>query len=111
MTNDHMNGAQLLLDEIDAELENKRMSKRDRLHLRSTQYILKSLVPIREDVHQLKKHDAIAWVRSNPRSAWLLGIGVLSVNSMVNWEIIRRPVLQTIIHVVTGIVVPINSLP
>jgi hypothetical protein len=109
--NDPINGVQILLDEIEEELSNKRISKRDRLYLRSNQYILKSLIPIREDVHTLKNHDAIAWAAKNPKGAWILGISLFMANSMINWSGLRKPILQGLIHFTTGIMLPLDSLP
>lgn len=108
---DVANGAQLLIDEIDQELENKRLAKRDRLYLRSNRYILQSLIPLRQDVYTLKKHDSIAWAGRNPRTTWFLGIGFLVLNGMINWAGIRKPLLQGVIHVTTGIMIPLDALP
>jgi len=108
---DSINGAQLLLEEFDEELQNRRLTKKDRLLLRSSQYILKGMISMRQDISTLKSHDVIGWAKRNPRGAWLFGIGLLTVNSMVNWSGIRKPLLQSVIHFATGIVIPLDVLP
>ena len=108
---DTLNGAKLLLEDIETELENRRLSRKDRLMLRSHKYMLESLSPIREDVSALKRHDVVGWAKKNPRSAALFAVGILAVNSMVNWSGIRKPALQAIIHVTTGIMIPLDALP
>lgn len=111
MSDDAVNGVKLLLDEIDVELENKRLSRRDRLYLRSNQYILKSLIPIREDVQSLKSHDVIAKAVKNPKGAWIMGISIFLLNSMINWAGLRKPIMQAVIHFTTGIMIPLDALP
>ena len=111
MTEDFTNGAKVLIDEINHELKNSKLSKRDRLIFRVLVYDLESLAPLRYDVAILKKHDAIAWAGRNPKSTWFLGIGFLVLNSMINWAGIRKPLLQGIIHVTTGIMIPLDALP
>ena len=111
MSDDAVNGVALLLDEIDVELANKRLSRRDRLYLRSNQYILKSLIPIREDVQVLKSHDVIAYGVKNPKSAWMMGISIFLLNSMINWAGLRKPIMQAVIHFTTGIMIPLDALP
>lgn len=54
MTNDNINGVAILLDDIQGELNKKRLSAKDRVILKSLEYIMKSLPPIREDVSNLK---------------------------------------------------------
>lgn len=54
MTDDHMNGVALLLEDIKSESQRKRMSAKDRIILKSLDYILRSIPPIREDVNNLK---------------------------------------------------------
>ncbi len=53
MENDTVNGVALLLQDIEGESK-KKMSAKDKIILRSLEYILKSLPPIREDVNNLK---------------------------------------------------------
>lgn len=107
---DATNGVKLLLTDIDIEL-GKRLSSKDKVTLRSIKYLLEALPPMREDLRTLKKHDALGWAGENPKSAWMLSIGFLVLNSAINWSGIRKPLLQGIIHVTTGIMIPIDSLP
>jgi hypothetical protein len=110
MSEDTTNGVRLLLTDIDAELE-KKLSSKDKVILRSTKYLLESLPPIRDDLNTLKKHDAIGLASKNPKTAWLLFVGVFAVNSMINWSGIRKPILQAIIHFITGVMIPLDALP
>jgi hypothetical protein len=55
MEKDIVNGVALLQEDIQGELQKKRLSTQDRLVLKSLEYILKSLPPLREDVSTLKR--------------------------------------------------------
>jgi len=108
---DTINGVAMLLDEIDDELGNKRLSKRDRLYLRCNRYILESIVPIRRDVMALKRHDAFAWMQKSPKLATALIFSALILNSVINWSGIRRPIIQSLIHMAFGVSIPLDQLP
>lgn len=104
------NGARLLLDEIDRQLDTKRLTEINRLNLRVAKYQLENLIDMRRDVRQLKDHDVISKIKNNPRFSALLFAVFLVVNSMVNWAGIRKPLLQAIILQTTGVLVPLDSL-
>jgi hypothetical protein len=106
-----LNGAKLLIDEIDRELDKKTISNRDRLMLRSHRYQLEAVAEVRSELIPLKKHDVIGWAQANPKSAWLIGIGGLVVNSMINWASIRKPLVQAAIMHTTGVLVPLDNIP
>lgn len=115
---EHKNGTVLLLEEIDTELIKKNITQRDRLMLKSMRYILEEVPITRANISKLngevailEKNNIVLQAKKHPKGAALFMIGLLTVNSMINWAGIRRPILQGIIHVTTGIVVPLDSLP
>jgi len=114
MADDMYNGAKLLLQDIDTELENKRLSRRDRLMLRSQKYLLEQTVLMRQvrlEVDALKKHDVIGWAYDHPRGALLSILGLGAVNSMVNWSGIRKPIIQAIAKNLFGVDLPLDVIP
>jgi hypothetical protein len=113
----HHNGTRLLLDDIDAEL-NKRISSRDKLLLRSMQYILQEIPETRSKIHTmqgeiatLEKSSLVVQAKKNPKTAFVFAILLFTLNSMVNWQGIRRPILQGVIYSTTGILIPLDALP
>ncbi len=72
MSEVHMNGVALLLDDIKIESQRKRMSAKDRIILKSLDYILRSIPPIREDVNNLKSTSVgyRAWQR--PKTSFII---------------------------------------
>ncbi len=72
MSEDHMNGVALLLEDIKSESTRKRMSAKDRIILKSLDYILRSIPPIREDVNNLKSTSVgyRAWQR--PKASFII---------------------------------------
>lgn len=115
---EHANGTALLLEEIDAELTKRGISQRDKLMLKSMRYLLEEVPVTRRnigkltiDVGILEKSNIVLQAKKHPKTAAMLMAGLFAVNSMINWAGIRRPILQGIIYVTTGIVVPLESLP
>ena len=114
----HTNGTALLIDEIDAELSKRNISQRDKLMLKSMRYLLEE-VPITRgnifklsaDVAILEKNNIVLQAKKHPKIAAMLMVGLLAANSMINWAGIRRPIMQGIIHITTGILVPLDALP
>ena len=111
MTEDTINGAQMLLERIDAELAKKKLTADRRLLLEIKQYNLRYTVQMRTDIAVLKKHDILQRMQTNPKLSFAIVILLLLLNGMVNWAGIRRPLLQTIIYQVTGMLLPIDSIP
>ena len=111
MTDDMVNGVQLLLDDINTELQNKRIPRRERLLLTSNKYILESIVPLRKDVSRLKGHDVVEWGKTNPKLAIFSALGLLTLNGVINWSGIRKPLIQGIVHAATGVMLPLDSIP
>jgi len=104
------NGARLLLDEIKAQLEKKRLSEITRLQLRVDKYQLENLIEMRQDVRVLKSHDMIQKSAENPKLAAFVFLLVLVINSMVNWAGVRKPLLQAFFLHVFGILIPLDSI-
>ena len=111
MNTDTMNGAQLLLDEIDIELEKKKIPTSTRLLLKAQRYNLQSVVLMREDIALLKKHDVVQHMQSNPKLSIVIILLLLVVNGMVNWSGIRKPILQGIIYQLFGVLLPLDAIP
>lgn len=111
MTEDTINGAQMLLERIDAELSKKKLTADRRLLLEIQQYNLRYTVQMRTDIANLKKHDIIQRMQENPKLSFAIIIMLLLVNGMVNWAGIRKPIIQTIIYQVSGVLLPIDAIP
>lgn len=79
---DSVNGIQILLEEIDKTLSHPKLTEKDRLSLRCHSYLLKSLIPIREDVAVLKKNDLIGWLRKQPPKRIVIGVIILYLTSI-----------------------------
>jgi hypothetical protein len=71
MSEDSMNGVALLLEDIESEFRKKRMSAKDKIILRSLEYILKSIPPIREDVKNLKSVSVGYRMWQNPKASFI----------------------------------------
>lgn len=110
MTDNPLEGAQIIIDEIDMELRKKQAST-SRLLLRSHRYQLAAIGSLRGELETLKKHDVIGWAQAHPRASVFIVLGGLTLNSMVNWASVRKPILQAIIQFVTGVSIPLDSLP
>lgn len=91
MTDDHMNGVGILLVDITELLKNKRLSSKDRVILKSLEYMLKSLPPIREDVGRLKKRSWGLWAYDNPTRAAII---FFAIYSFFISDVIREPVFR-----------------
>lgn len=111
MSEDTMNGAQMLLDRIDAELLKKKLPADRRLLLEVQQYNLRYTVQMRSDIANLKKHDVIQRMQENPKLSFALIFLLLFINGMVNWAGIRKPLLQTIVYQVFGVLLPLDAIP
>ena len=62
------------------------------------------------EIKELKRTSVSRWIKENPKTTFLIFSGIFVVNSMINWQGIRRPILKTILGYV-GIDVPLESLP
>ena len=111
MTEDNINGAQMLLERIDAALDNKKLPADRRLLLEVQQYNLRYTIQMRADISNLKKHDLLQRMKDNPKLSFAIIVLLLLVNGMVNWAGIRRPLLQSIIYQLFGVLLPIDSIP
>lgn len=111
MTTDLMNGAQMLLDRIDTELLKKRLPADRRLLLEAQQYNLRYTVQMRADISELKKHDLIQRMSENPKLSFAIIFLLLFINGMVNWAGIRKPLLQTFVYQVFGVLLPLDAIP
>jgi len=112
-----LNGSKVLIDEIDMELD-KRLSQRDRLMLRSMRYLLLE-VPVTRgyikkfdgEIRNLENNNILIQAKSHPKTAAIVTLSFLALNSLVNWQGIRRPILQAAIHLFTGVMIPLDALP
>lgn len=108
---DVINGAQLLLDEIDVELSKKKIPTSTRLLLKAQRYNLQSTVNMRADIANLKKHDVIQRMKENPKLSIIIILALFVVNGMINWGVIRKPILQSIIYQLFGVLLPLDAIP
>lgn len=111
MAEDTQNGARILIEEIDRVLEQKTISSINRLLLRVSRYQLMATIQLRAEIAPLKRHDVVGWAIEHPRAAWLISIAILVANSMINWEGVRKPLMQAVILHTMGVLVPFESLP
>lgn len=103
----YINGAQLLLEEVEAQLKNKRISQKDKLQFKVLKYHLESLIILRSEVHILKKHDWVGWMAENPKFAILILFLTMTINNMINWKEAWKPVIQALISL-SGVHLPLN---
>lgn len=111
MANDLLNGAKLIIDEMKEELENKKLPKRDRLYLTSGIYQLTLLSNLRSDVETLKKHDLFSWATTYPKVATAGVLLLIVLSSVIDWAAIRKPIIQGLIKLLSGIDLPTESIP
>lgn len=64
------NGEKILHDELTQFLENKRLSTRDKLVLRSLQYILSNQAESKITVEKLTKKSIGLWISTHPQATW-----------------------------------------
>lgn len=109
MANDTLNGAKIIIDEMKEELTaNKRLSRQDKMYLKSSIYQLTLLSNLRGDVEVLKKHDVFSWAVTYPK---LFTIGVLLMiilGGLIDWGIIRKPLMQGVLKLIFGIDIPLQ---
>lgn len=115
---EYENGSKLLADEIDSELSKRNITHRDRLMLRGMKYLLlevpstrKNIDELKADTKNLEKNSVLIQAKKHPKAAFITAIGLLVVNSMVNWAGIRKPIIQALILQTTGILLPLDSIP
>jgi len=118
MVHPHANGSILLLEEIDKELARKSIPNRERLMLRVMRYLLQDvpntrakIEQVEKDVKELERNSILMIAKRSPRNAAMVVLAIFVANSLVNWQGIRRPILQALIHATTGMLVPIDVLP
>jgi hypothetical protein len=85
---DTINGVALLLTDIEGELSKKRITNRDKIILKSLEYLLKSLPPLRSDIYEVKNTSYGYWANRNPQKAFL---AVFFITSFLISDI-RQPV-------------------
>lgn len=107
MANDNLNGARLIIEEMEAELNNKRISRQDRMFMKSTIYQLRLLSTLRSDVETLKSHDVFSWVMTYPKMATIAVLAVVILGGLIDWGIIRKPLLQGLLKLLSGIDIPV----
>lgn len=109
MTN--LSDLQLYLNELDVELRKKNLPRRDRLILTGLRHNLQKNQQIDLEIEILKKHDLVQKAITYPRTTAVMIMSILIINSMVNWTGVRKPLMQATIYQISGVLIPLDSLP
>lgn len=63
-----------------------------------------------KDIGDLKQNNIMMWVKANRGKAFFVFVGIFAVNSIINWQGIRKPLIHAALHAL-GLDVPIELIP
>lgn len=107
-TVDTLNGAKIIIQEMEAELDNKKLSRRDGMYIRANIYQLTVLSSLMGEIEEIKKHDLIGWAMKHPKLSIFISIGTFILIQTIDWISMTRPLLSAVLKHYADIDLPIK---